>query len=173
MHYHLEIYLPKETDIKNWNEVENLVKEYMKPYDEEDDKLFEDVQLEDLPTVLRPSEKRFIIGKESNGNDMFSNADPLIDNFDNMIESCNPVAFWDYWEIGRRWDKYHGDNVIEISEFRKLKLDLTPRILLINPHKPFYSEEMFLHGKWDCDVLAKLDELGIKDGYLVTVDCRF
>ena len=172
MHYHLEIYLPKETNIEKREDVENLIREYMEPYDEDNEELLENVQPGNLPTTIRPSEKKFIIGKDDSGKDIFSDVIISADISDDIIECCNPVGFWNVWDIGGKWDKYHGDNIIEISEFRKLKPDLAPRILLINPHEPFYSEEMFLYGKWNCDVLAKLNELEITDGYLVTVDCQ-
>nr|QBK93912.1 MAG: hypothetical protein LCPAC406_02260 [Pithovirus LCPAC406] len=169
MHYHLEVYLPKDTDVKNWDEVENLIEEYMKPYDENNEEKFENVRMRDLSINLRPTHKIFVVGKDDSGKDIFSDKNSFIGN---MTDFCNPIAFWNSWKLGGVWDKYHKDNVIEISEFRKLKLNSAPRILLISPHKPFYSEEIFLYGKWDCDVLAKLDKLEITDGYLVTVDCR-
>nr|QBK93435.1 MAG: hypothetical protein LCPAC404_01390 [Pithovirus LCPAC404] len=175
MHFHLEIYLPKDTDVKDWEEVENLIGEYLEPYNERNEEQFENVRFGDLPTIRPKSGKRFEIGKDDDGNSIFSTTDPDLEQWLKEIHFCNPVAFWDFWEIGGRWYKHHenGDNnITEISKLRKLKPNLTSAIFLIHPNKPFYSKEMFANGKWNCDVFAKLDELDITDGYLATVDCH-
>lgn len=106
-------------------------------------------------------------------------------------------GFWDWWQIGGRWsgshdgynpeknprnnkggmpvwptefENHYGD-VLPVSECRE---SLTAHTLIIDGVGCFHTEEWngseIVKTDWSGNVKAKLAELGIEGGYLVTVD---
>lgn len=87
----------------------------------------------------------------------------------------NENKVWTHGKIGKglkpKWNvaRYDGD-VVAIKDIKK---ELTAYTLIVNGevfHKKEWNGETFVDGGFNGNVLEKLKELGITDGYLVTVD---
>lgn len=72
-------------------------------------------------------------------------------------------CFWDWWEIGGRWDKAHSEN--NISSIKDLPDAFEACTLIVKDQ---------VCGDWrdelSMPVKQKLKDLGITEGYVVTVD---
>ncbi len=189
MHYHLEVWIPKDTNIKNLEEVVGLVAKYMKPLSE---KMFWDSWQ--------------IGGRFSGSHDDYNpNTDPknLGDcyvclgtriGYGDLCRICNGTGLGFKWSTD--WAHHEGD-IMKISELKNLKPNFESCILLVDPHEPFFSSKFYSDKGWNGDVFTTLDELkiagravpgrpkadlpkrkalepqSVTEGYLVTVDLKW